>query len=888
MNQVAENASAMPRADRVDLRQRAKTAFLSLFVLIAGSGWLAAQSPADTEHSLSKLAWSTDSTGPRRFVSVHGRRAAIFGYSQAYSDDGLEVWVYPVQILSGFRAAFRQQDTTSWIDSQTILRRIIYSPESVTRIYAGPDFIVREKLFVPLDETGAIISYEVQSAHSVEIEIRCNPVLDLMWPASIGGQETAWSSSAAAYLLSEPTHRFTASVGSPDIVAHDETSNSAQHLGRAPGMAFTIRASAGQNTARVVIAGSGQSQDISAVARKLLDDNTSLEKDALGHYSDLLTHALQIETPDAEINRALAWSEIALDQAWVCNPDLGCGLVAGYGPSRKARRPQYDWFFAGDGMVATRALLAAGQYVRARQELEFILKYQDQKSGMIWHELSQSAGSLDWAKYPYMYAHVDLTFDFLNTVADYFSVTADRDFLQAHWLSIQSAYQYCRSMLDSKDGLPRVPPGKQGEREQDALSDELALSASWVGASQAFADLAAATGNKAASDEARAMSQAATQAIAPRYWDERQHLWITGYARSGAPLRDRGIGPTQVLGKPLLSPVQSDSLMDRVASSDFQTDWGTRGRASSASTYDPNSYASGSVWGIGTSDMAATFWSEHRPATALSIWNALVPWTSLDSLGHMHEALAGDYYHEEVESVPEQTWSSAAFFTATVSGLLGLQVDGVSNRAILAPHMPPSWNSISLRNLQVGHSQISIQIVQSASEIQLQMQNEGAPVEIVFDPEIPFGAKLGNAQLGERTIAATLDPHLQDTHARVGFRLPHGNTLLTISYSGGVALTPDPPQFMIGDPSKSIKITGIHLKGRVFAVDFDYLPSGVSSFQLRTPWIIQDAQGATFKAISPALYRFTVSAPTHEIELHIYQHGKATVTFARDEFDQSP
>ncbi len=79
----------------------------------------------------------------------------------------------------------------------------------------------------------------------------------------------------------------------------------------------------------------------------------------------------------------------------------------------------------------------------------------------------------------------------------------------------------------------------------------------------------------------------------------------------------------------------------RVASSDFQTDWGTRGRASSASTYDPNSHASGSVWGIGTSDMAATFWSEHRPATALSIWNALVPWTSLDSLGLMHEALAG-------------------------------------------------------------------------------------------------------------------------------------------------------------------------------------------------------------------------------------------------------
>ena len=45
-----------------------------------------------------------------------------------------------------------------------------------------------------------------------------------------------------------------------------------------------------------------------------------------------------------------------------------------------------------DGLVAT------GEYERARAELEFILKYQDRKTGMIWHELSQSAGSyrLGW------------------------------------------------------------------------------------------------------------------------------------------------------------------------------------------------------------------------------------------------------------------------------------------------------------------------------------------------------------------------------------------------------------------------------------------------------------------------------------------------------------
>src|SRR4029077_12759148 len=145
------------------------------------------------------------------------------------------------------------------------------------------------------------------------------------------------------------------------------------------------------------------------------EQDDALESAAAAHYRALLDEALQVETPDSDVNRALAWSEVALDQAWVCNPDLGCGLVAGYGPSRKARRPQYDWFFAGDGMVAINALLAAGEYPRVRQEIEFILKYQDPKSGMIWHELSQSAGWIDWSKYPYMFVHVELTFDFLNS-----------------------------------------------------------------------------------------------------------------------------------------------------------------------------------------------------------------------------------------------------------------------------------------------------------------------------------------------------------------------------------------------------------------------------------------------------------------------------------------
>ena len=842
----------------------AKTALLCLYALIACFG-------RAQEAGRSNFQWSTDSTGPRRFVSVHGRRAAIFGYSQ----NGMEVWTYPFQILNGLHVGFRKEGATTTIDGETLLRRIVYAPEAVTRIYAGPDFIVREKLFVPLDDPGGVVSYEVEAARPVDIIVRFVPVLDLMWPAAVGGQEALWNSATSAYLLSEATHRFNASIGSPDIVTHDDTPN--QTIGNSAGLAFTLRAGGDHPTARFVVAGSGSQQDTKEIAAKLFQQSATLEKESSAHYAALLNRSVQIETPDAEVNRALAWSEIALDQAWVCNPDLGCGSVAGYGPSRKARRPQYDWFFAGDGMVTINALLAEAEYEQARQELEFILKYQDQKSGMIWHELSQSARWLDWSKYPYMFVHVELTFDFLDVIENYYSTTGDLDFVKSHWTSIEAAYRYCRSLLDSRDGLPRIPAGQRGQREQDELSDELTLSAGWATASRAFADLAAATAHSELANEARDANVKAVAAINQRYWDARQNFWISGYTRSGMPLTDRNLGPAGVLETPIFTAPQRDSLLDQLASADFETDWGTRGRASSSPTFAPNSYASGSVWAIGTSGMASTFWAEHRPATAWPIWRALVPWSSLDSLGHMHEALAGDFYHEEEESVPEQTWSSATFLSTAVNHLLGLHVDGASNRITFAPHLPSNWNELTIWRVRTGRSEISIRMIQSANELRLEMHNEGAPVAMVVDPEIPFGASLRGAHLGTQSITAILEQNSQDTHAKVEFTLPPGNASLAIAYVGGVAILLDPPQALIGESSKAIKITGVHLKDRTYAVYLDYIPAAGGSFEIRTPWLVKDVQGATFESISPGRYRLTVSASTRDTA---YRHGTIIVKFA--------
>ena len=819
---------------------------------------LAAGQNAATNPAPASLSLTTDAVAPRRFIAVHGRRAMLDGYASG----GLEVWAYPVQLIKDYEIGFLPLGATSEIPGATILRRIVYQPDEIIRIYIGPNFIVREKLFVPLKAPGAIVTYSVESQYPVDIVVHFVPVLNLMWPAGIGGQDVNWNPAASGYLLTEQTHRFSAIVGSATIVAHDEIFNRPSSSTTLAGLAFTVRPAGGSRirTASVVIAsGDGSATSLNSSVNRLTDTRDALEKEAVQHYADLRSNALQIETPDADLNRDLAWAEVALDQAWVCNPYLGCGLVAGYGPSRGARRPQYAWFFAGDAMVAVQALLSAGEYDRARAALDFIAKYQDPKTGMIWHEMSQSAGLIDWVgKYPYMFVHVDISFQYLNTVAKYIATSGDKQFLQDHWKSVQAAYRYCQSLIDPADGLPHIPPGKEGGDEQDRMSDELTLSSSWIQAAGSFSEMARWMGDANGAAAARKASEQARESTAKRYWDPKQKFWIDGFSPTGKEILNRSASGDVVVDQHLFTETQQQSLLNELASPNFQTDWGTRSTSTVSDVFNPDSYAKGSVWAVGTAGAATAFWNGHRPATAFAIWSGLVPWNSLDSLGHMDEVLAGDYYHKQTESVPEQTWSSASFFHSAARGVLGLQVDGMQRELVFAPHIPANWNTVTVRNIELPQAKIDLIWTRTDGGSSLEAINEGDSIHLAYSPEIPLGSALKGARLNGKPIHARLEAHEQDAHATVEVELPHGTSQITLEYSGGVSLVLPQVHPQIGDPSRAIKLIDVKLNGSEYTVDAEVDSSQTSNLQMRTDRKIQAIHGATWKSLSTDTYEITV------------------------------
>ena len=825
-----------------------------------------------------QLSFQTDSVAPQRFVAAHGRKAIVMGYASS----GLELWAYPLQLITGYELGFRSAGDTTETAGSVLLRRVTYEPEAITRTYIGPDFIVRERLFVPLNEAAIFLSYTVECRHTIDIVVHFTPVLDLMWPASLGGQSTQWNPAASAYILSEATHKYSAWIGAPQLISHDEVFNSAQPETSGKRLAFAVRA--GGNSDRsvtVVVARSDDgSSTVPARMRDLLGSQASFETEARSHYAELLGNTLRIETPDKAVNQQLAWAQIALDQAWVCNPVLGCGLVAGYGPSRDARRPQYAWFFAGDALIAIEALVHAGDYDRAREALTFIAKYQDAGTGMIWHELSQSADPADWAtRYPYMFVHVDITFHYLTAVERYVSASGDTSFLQQHWPGIEAAYHYCGSLINAEDGLPRIPSTKEGGDEQNRLSDDLGLSASWVAASAAFARLAQLSGHAAQAGEAMRLSEKASRATALRYWDDRRQSWIDGYNESGHAFSRRSDDGVHLVN--ILDQRRSDVVLDQLASSDFESDWGTRGVAAGSSQYDPASYASGSVSAVGTSGIASAFWLNHRPVTAYSIWSGLLPWGALDSMGHMHELLTGDFYHQQVESVPEQTWSSAALLSSAIEGLLGLEREAQGNALKFSPHLPANWDRISVTNVKVSGGTVGMTLTRVPLGLQLETENSGSPVGLLWAPEIPLGAHLSGAELGSKSINVRPEEHAQDSHAILNFKVPHGKSHCLIRYEGGVLITAGGAAPLVGEPSKQIKITSVAYKPASLVVDADVSRDAPNStIELRTGQKVLKVRGAKPTLVSSGLYDLVVDpAGNTGPSASQYRHTEIVVDF---------
>ena len=763
--------------------------------LLVGVAGFAEQPERSLELSRPVRSWE--------FVSAVGKRAGLFGTEQGT----FEAWVYPLKILRDFHLRFHVGGAI--VPAEALARTLIVHPESSTIVYTGDSFSVRETLFVPVHEAGAIVAFEVHTTEPLEIEAIFRRDFQLEWPAALGGVSEEWDANLHAFRFGEESGKFEALVGSPSAVRLSDQLSTNYFSSQQDSMLLGVTAKGVETKLIVIAARFDGRQSLNPVYDHLAKDYPELLGDSATYYHDRLDRTISLRLPDPRIERAYEWAKVSLLQGLVENPFLGEGLVAGYNRSGDDGRPGFAWFFGRDAEWTSLALDAEGDFPTVRVALEFLSKYQ-RADGKIPHEVSQSASFLDWFnKTPYAYAAADATPLFMIAVNDYVTHSGDVGFAQQQWESLWRAYGFLCSTYDAQ-GLAQNSGAGTGWIEGGPLypvRTELYQASLGVEAVHALSHLAHLLGKEDLAKELEQTFERQQPLLEKAFWSPEQKKY--GYA---IDMNNHLVDVASVLAAvpmwfQLLDRDRAGSMIQQLAGPDQQTDWGMRILSARDPKYDPGGYHYGTVWPLFTGWASVGEYRYHRALPAYSNLQANALLALDGSLGHVAEVLSGNYYQTLSTGSPHQIWSAAMVVDPLLSGLLGLQADATVCHLDFAPHVPGDWNSFSVSNLRLGAMVLNLNYQRTTSSIQLEIQSSGAEkCSLQFSPSVSLRAKIIRVRLNGRPLPFHIEANSADQHVTVSLPISGTRNAVEISMRDNFEIGESATLPALGSTSRGLRV----------------------------------------------------------------------------------
>ncbi len=745
---------------------------------------------------------------PQQYLGVVGPRSAWLGVETGEA----ELWVHPLKLASGFRLDFRIPDYAEPVRGRDVARSVEVRPEATTITYSHAAFTVRQHILAPLDEAGLLVLLEVEASRPLEVVASFRTVLQYAWPGGLGGQYAFWSDEDKAFVLSESLRRRNAFIGSPWAVS--ATSHPAHALPDAPSR-FTIPidpvGAARELVPIAIVASTAPRADVAAAYRRLVSRAREIYDARVAHARQLREQALRIDSPDDRLALALEWAKVNLDEQTVCNPDLGCGLVAGWGPSGEGARPGFGWFFGGDAAINSLAMAATGQWAPAWDGLRFLAKYQ-RADGKVPHEVSQAAAVIPWFdEYPYAYYHADTTPYFLLALHRLWKASGDGRALEELWPAARKAWAWGLPHDTDGDGILENTTGGLGAIEVGAIGDQIHqdvyLAAVSTRAAGAMAEMAAARGDVQLADKARAVYAKARASIESRYWIEAAGHHAFGVLRSGRTNDTLTVWPATAAAFGLLEPARARRTLSALGSHALTTDWGARMLSTASPLYDPAHYNMGAVWPFVTGFLALGHYQYERPWAGYPLVDALARLGFDWARGRHPELLSGDRYRPLDTAVPQQFFATSMLVSPIVYGLLGFEPDAPSGRARLAPQLPPGWDRLRVSGLAVGQSRLDVDFERRPFAWRIGLVSKGPPLRLELRPMPPPGARGLAARLDGRSVAA---------RPVVAVALTGAPRVVELAWTGGLEVEAPRVALAPGQGDQGIRVLDLEPFDRVF------------------------------------------------------------------------
>ncbi len=749
---------------------------------------------------------------PNVAFNAIGRKAGILG-----TEAGLfESWVFPIKLFHDARFSVQVEGQDAPVDFADNIERIIARPESTTLVASNQLFTIKATFFTPIDAAGSIILLDVETTRPLTITASFVPDLKPMWPAGLGGQSAGWRDDLKAFVISESRRKFNGLFGCP--AASRGVATPAHQLASGA-LRFDIKVDpkvAQRAFYPVIIAGGMEGrQPVIDLYQRLAQTVTGQYQTTFDHYRKLREERMSIETPDAHFNGAFEWAKVAMDRGMIDNPDLGPGLIAGWGPSGNGARPGFGWFFGGDAAINSYAMTAYGDFDSLRDIFRFLAKYQ-RADGKIPHEVSQSAAMIRWFdEYPYAYYHAETSPFFIAALHNYYRQSGDRKLIEELWPKVKKAYEFCVANDSDNDGILENSKAGLGASELGSLLNDLHqdiyLAATNLEASRAMQELAQLMGDRGLAEKAAVKAQQANLSIKELYWDAKSGRYLYALTKSGKANTEITAWTSVPMMFGHFDPARAGDTLTTLSSSQISSDWGARMLSNQSPAYDPIAYNNGGVWPFLTGFVACAEYEYRRPHAGFAHLNQLVHLGLDHSLGSHPEILSGDYYRPLDESVPHQLFSTGMVITPFVRGLLGLRADASARLLRFSPQIPAGWDELQVRNFSVGSSRVSLRFQRNTPQHLMYelSKDDNDSMTVQFAPALPLFSRVTKLLIDgkpQKPISCKTKMSGSDCNLEVVLRR---HTRIELFLTGGIEVDLPFTARAIGDRSGSLRILDI-------------------------------------------------------------------------------
>ena len=778
-----------------------------------------------------------------------GRKFAFLGHE----DGSFEAWAFPLKLVRAFRFSFLLPGTTVPVLAKQLVRTVEVTPTVTTLTYVHPLFTARLKFVVPTDVAGGLILVNVDALKPLSLICSFRPVLQPMWPAGLGGQYAWWNEDMQAYVISEPTGKNHALVGAPG--ARRISSTPAHTLSEAP-HEFKLaidnpEAVRGHWFPIVLAGGKGSFEAVKATYQKLANDPVACLEKRQAEVTALLDSTLHLDSPDTALNQALEWAKVSLDNLLVTNPDLGTGLVAGWGVSGTGGRPGFGWFFGGDACINSFSLTGLGHWRAVQKALSFLRRWQ-RDDGKIPHEISQAAGYLDWfGAYPYAFLHADTTPFYLVALAEYVKQAGDTAYARVAWPSARKAYRWCLSTDRNGDGFMDNRAAGLGALEYGSLTGiqtDVYLAAVWIRAVEAVAYLATLLGDRELAQQAERRAKQLSEAFDRLFWNPRTRQYAYAFNSNGQ-LVDEVTPWSAVAALWRLGTLEKRlASLRRMARADLATDWGVRMLSSHSARYEPLNYNYGAVWPFLTGWVATADFRNGLTWAGLQNLGATVALVYENALGHVNEVFSGATHIWPEASVPHQGFSTTGYVLPVLWGLLGLEFDAPVRHLRFAPAFPANWRQVRLRNLRIGHARLDFNITRQRGLLQLTVRGEDAEgYQLEFAPLLGPGTRVQQVRVNRDIRKSKVFEQPRFTQPTVVWRLT-GSDTVTIHFRPTVEVLPPKTTSHLGDRPHGVRVVDVHRRGDTLVVCLEGRHGESARIPLVNVDLLQHVKGGTLAA----------------------------------------